>query len=264
MKVAFTKMHGCGNDFVVIDGRERKGMDWSGLGRKLLDRRFGIGGDQLLVILSSEKADAKMAIFEHNGRESEMCGNGIRCVARHLMEKAGKSSGAISIETIGGVKNIEYESNDRIRVDMGQPIFEKIWGKDISVQERNFRIYALSMGNPHAVMFVSELQDLEMVSTVGPILETHELFPNRSNIGFVYVRDRQNLDVRVWERGAGATAACGTGACAAGVVAILEGKGSDPIAIHFAGGTVEVSWKEGGSVYMTGPAASVFDGEVEL
>lgn len=263
MKIQFSKMHGCGNDFVLIDGRRTPDLPWKTLAPRLLDRRFGIGGDQLLVLLPSRKSDVRMAIYEQDSRESEMCGNGIRCAARFLHER-GEGGHGISFETLGGTKAAEIEAPDRIRIDMGKPVFEPIWGKEVEVRGRKLRLYALSMGNPHAVLFMNSIGDLGMIEEFGPILERHSLFPNGVNVEFVFVRDERNLAVRIWERGAGETFACGTGASASAVVSFREGKAKSPAKVHFKGGTLEIGWKPGESVFMTGPATCVFSGEIEI
>lgn len=273
MKFFFVKMQGCGNDFVLIDARKEGNRPWAEVSARLLDRRFGVGGDQLLVILPSKKADARMDIFERNGQQSEMCGNGIRCAARYLKEN-GESKNEISFETLAGIKTVEIESFDRICVDMGAPVFEpkeipvadstQVWGKAFEVQGQKIQIYPLSMGNPHAVVFVNSMSDLDQASMLGPALETHSFFPQKTNVEFVFVRDKENIAVRMWERAAGETFACGTGACAAGVAAIKENQTTSPVRIHFKGGTVEILWTPGQSVFMTGPATHVFKGEIEL
>lgn len=264
MKISFTKMHGCGNDFVIVDGRQFPDMKWGNLSSKLLDRRFGIGGDQFLVLLPSQKAHVRMGVFERNGRESEMCGNGIRCVA-HLLKEAGEIDSTVSIETLGGLKRVEVESNNQFRVDMGTPTLDtSLWGKGVVINGVKRTLYSLSMGNPHAVVFVDTLEEIEKIQEVGPIIEKDSFFPQRTNVELVFVRDRKNVAARIWERGAGETQACGTGASAVAVAAIHEGKADSPTKVHFRGGTLEIAWKSGGVVEMTGPATHVFTGEVEV
>jgi len=211
-------------------------------------------------------------VHNADGSESEMCGNGIRCVARYLQE-TGVPKSTYAFETPGGRRTVEIESFERIRVDMGAPIFEPgkipvaseapIWGKEIDVEGQNVKIYTLSMGNPHAVIFVGRSEQLNQVTTLGPKVERHSLFPRRTNVEFVHIKDG-HLHVRVWERSAGETWACGTGASAAGVVALREKHVKNPVRVEFRGGTVEISWKDGESVFMTGPAGRVFEGEVDL
>ncbi len=273
MKVFFEKMHGCGNDFVVIDAFGMSAQPWDEWAKRLLDRRFGVGGDQLIILMPSKNADAKMATFERDGQESEMCGNGIRCAARLLKEK-GLNKAAISFDTLAGMKVVEIESFDRIRVDMGKPIFEskkiplntseKVWGKEIIMDGKKIYIYALSMGNPHAVIFVDNQNQLLWITDIGPMLERDSLFPKKTNVEFVFVKDSRNAIVRMWERGAGETLACGTGACAIGVVAITESKMKSPVTLYFKGGSLEIAWKMGEAVFMTGPASHVFHGEMEI
>ena len=274
MRIPFSKMQGCGNDFVVIDGRRGPALSGPDLGKRLLDRRYGVGGDQLLILQPSERADVRMDIFERDGRQSEMCGNGIRCLVRFLREQDGSNVDQVSVETLGGKKVVWYESDERIRVDMGPPIFEPkeipvrsetaIWNFPMNVAGHDLRLFTVSMGNPHTVIFVEKEADLNWVTKIGPSLEVHELFPNRTNVEFVYVRDHNALDVRVWERAAGETAACGTGASAAGVVAIKENRVKSPTTISFRGGNVEIAWQRGEHVFLTGPATEVFTGEVEV
>ncbi|MFH1017592.1 MAG: diaminopimelate epimerase [Pseudomonadota bacterium] len=265
MKIRFTKMHGLGNDFVVIDARGLPEINWKEAAPKLLDRRFGIGGDQLLIVLPSSTADARLRIFERDGIETEMCGNGIRAVAR-LLRETGVTSPAIRIETLGGLKSVEVPSNDRIRVDMGVPQFDvvRLWNHAIDVEKERPRVHVVSMGNPHVVIFVESREGLEDVVRLGPRIERHSLFPNRTNVELVYVRDEHHLEVRVWERGAGETMACGTGACASAVAAVATSRAKSPVRVCFRGGELEVAWIPGKSVWMTGPAARVFDGEIEL
>jgi diaminopimelate epimerase len=264
MKIRFAKMHGCGNDFVVVDGRSFPSeLPWSQWAGRLLDRRFGVGADQLLVLLPSRSADARMRIFERDGAESEMCGNGIRCAARFLRE-GGNNASSISFETLGGVKTVSVESAERIRVDMGLPRFDPEWGKGVEIDGKTLTLYILSMGNPHAVIFVDSIEELSQVATLGPLIERHPLFPKRTNVEFVFVRDEGNLAVGIWERGAGETFACGTGASASGAAALRMGRVKSPVQVHFRGGTLEIAWEPGGSVFMTGPASRVFEGEVEV
>jgi diaminopimelate epimerase len=264
VKIRFEKMHGCGNDFVVVDGRKMPALPWSNVAARLLDRRFGVGGDQFLVILPSSSSDARMAIFERDGRESEMCGNGVRCVARFLSE-SGDSGRRVTLETLGGIKTVEIESPERFRADMGVPIPDpQIWGKELNVAGRSVLVHSLSMGNPHAVIFVKTIDELDSIGEVGPAIEVHPWFPKRTNVELVFVRDESNVVARIWERGAGETLACGTGASALAVASIREGRTKSPVQVHFKGGTLEIAWRPGESVRMTGPATHVFSGEVEI
>ncbi|MFH1262373.1 MAG: diaminopimelate epimerase [Pseudomonadota bacterium] len=264
MKIQFVKMHGCGNDFVLVDGQGfPPEAPWNQWAVRLLDRRFGVGADQLLVLLPSKSADARMRIFERDGAESEMCGNGIRCAARFLRER-GNDASSISFETVGGVKTVSVESNERIRVDMGKPGFDPQWEKQVEVDGKKLLLHVLSMGNPHAVIFVDSIEELSQTTKLGPLIERHALFPKRTNVEFVFVSDESNLAVGIWERGAGETFACGTGASASGVASLKMGKVKSPVAVHFRGGTLEIAWEPGGPVFMTGPASRVFKGEVEV
>lgn len=263
MKLRFRKMHGCGNDFVVIDARPGSHADWSQAAPRLLDRRFGVGADQLLILLPSNDADVRMRVFERDGAESEMCGNGIRCVAKLLKEEK-PARKRFTVDTLGGRKVLEIGSDGRISVEMGAPILDsKLWGRDVKVAGRSLKLHPLSMGNPHAVIFVGA-DELEEIGQLGPAVERHPLFPKRTNVELVCVRNRHELDVRVWERGAGETYACGTGASASAVAAITEGVAESPVTVHFQGGDLEIAWKPGMPVVKTGPAVEVFEGEVEL
>jgi len=264
VKLHFVKMQGVGNDFVVLDGRFMSEGPWDEWSRRLLDRKFGVGGDQLLVLLSSREADVKMRIFERNGQESEMCGNGIRCVARYLFER-GQAKKEYRIETLGGIKIVEVPSLEKIRVNMGVPVVDRnLWGREFRLADRIVKLHGVSMGNPHAVVFVERESDLELISLWGPSIENDALFPHRTNVELVLVEDPRNLKVRVWERGAGETLGCGTGACAVAVATLRERKAEAPISVQFRGGTLEVSWHEGEPVFMAGPAIEVFQGEIEL
>jgi diaminopimelate epimerase len=263
MKVKFSKMHGCGNDFVVVDARKIASQDWKKLSPKLLDRRFGVGADQLLVLLPSKSADVEMKIFERDGIETEMCGNGIRCVGRYLFEH-GLEKREYKIATLGGTKVIGYESWDKVTVDMGKPTLGEPFRRELNLSGRTLQLHIVSMGNPHAVFFLHSENELEWVTDIGPKLEHHEWFPNRTNVEFVFPKTHTDLTVRVWERGAGETYACGTGACAAAVAAIETGKARSPVQIHFKGGTLTINWKKGESVFMTGPAVQVYEGEIEI
>jgi diaminopimelate epimerase len=265
MKIRFTKMHGLGNDFVVVDARNLGPRDWKEQALRLLDRRFGVGGDQLMVLEPSVTAHIRMRIFERDGLETEMCGNGIRAVARFLLE-SGLRTETVRVETLGGLKTVGVESGGLYRVDMGKPAYDPdgLWGKAVDLHGESRIIHVVSMGNPHAVIFVDRPEGLQDVTRLGPILERHPLFPNRTNAEFVFARDPGHLDVRVWERGAGETMACGTGSCASGVAAIATGRAKSPVRVRFKGGELEIHWTPGGAVFMTGPAARVFDGEIEL
>jgi diaminopimelate epimerase len=271
--IPFTKMHGLGNDFVVVDCRARDWGDWSQLSRRLAHRRLGVGCDQVLLLYPSEVADFRMDIYNADGSRVEMCGNGVRCFARYLREKGVTSAGEIRVETLAGIVVPRF-CGDLVEVDMGEPVFE---GRRIPVaadgvvRERpletpagSISVTCVSMGNPHAVVFVEDAGDFP-VERVGPGVETHPFFPNRVNVEFVQVLSDRELRMRVWERGAGVTMACGTGACAAAVAAAWTGRTRRTATVVLDGGPLEIRWDEGsGRVFMTGPAETVFEGEYLL
>ena len=281
----FTKMEGCGNDYIYVDGTaeqipyEKKPE----IVRRLSDRHFGIGGDGIIFINPSDVADFEMEMWNSDGTRGAMCGNGIRCVAKFVYDKGLTDKEKITVVSAGSVKYLDLTVEDgavkKVRVDMGAPILEaskipvKVEGNPvvaapITVQGKEYRMTCVSMGNPHAVVFPEEyardLSDLP-IQEIGPYFEHHELFPDRTNTEFVKVVDRQNVNMRVWERGAGETLACGTGACAVGVSCILNGLTEDHITVHLLGGDLEIEWnREANRVFMTGPAEIVFEGEVKI
>lgn len=280
MKIKFTKMHGCGNDYVYIDCFERVIDNPQKLSMILSDRRYGIGGDGIILICASDKADAKMRIFNKDGSEGKMCGNGIRCVAKYLWDSGKvKSKENIKIETLSGVKTLEILSDSGnesvIKVDMGKAdlnsqnipmIFEKekVINEPITVNTENYNITCVSMGNPHCVIFCDEVYSAK-VKEIGSKLSSHRIFPEGVNVEFISKSDSNNLIMRVWERGSGETLACGSGACA-GVVAAAENglckKGED-ITVHLRGGKLVVNYSDSG-VFLTGNAVKVFEGEIEV
>ncbi|GAW93947.1 diaminopimelate epimerase [Calderihabitans maritimus] len=275
----FVKMHGLGNDFVVVDGRkEQLPEDLSELSRRVCDRHFGVGADGLVFIMPSDKADVRMRIFNPDGSEAEMCGNAIRCVAKYLYEKNIIPKEKIEIETLAGVMVPEIiKKNGEItgvRVDMGEPVLEPrqipmedkgpgpVVGRILSVKGREFSITAVSMGNPHCVIFVPEVDKVPLKEW-GPELETHPVFPRRTNVEFVEVLNRREVRMRVWERGAGETLACGTGACATVVASVLNDRTDREVTVHLQGGDLQIYWSpEDNRVYMTGPAVDVFEGRL--
>lgn len=271
-KIPFKKMHGLGNDFVVIDCLEENYPNLGPLAKQLCDRRFGIGCDQLLIIRPSEKADFKMEIFNADGGEVEMCGNGIRCVAKYLVNQGATTKNEMSIETLGGIIRPRLVG-DLVEVDMGQPILEgkkipttlegKIINHPLVIHDHEFKVTCVSMGNPHCVIFVSDVKEIP-VEELGPLIENNPLFPNRTNVEFVQALSPSHLKMRVWERGAGETLACGTGACGALVAAVLTGKGQREATLQLKGGKLNIRWSEKDNhVYMTGPGEEVFSGEIE-
>lgn len=278
----FTKMHGCGNDYVYIDGAAWKipQEDKSRMVRFLSDRHFGIGGDGVIFINPAEAADFEMEMYNADGTRAEMCGNGIRCVAKYVYDKGLTDKKRISIVSAGQVKHLELtvDQNDKVslvRVNMGSPILdperipvmvpgEQAVDVPIRVGGITHRMTCVSMGNPHAVVFVENVGDLKLEQT-GPLFESHELFPNRTNTEFVEVVDRRHVKMRVWERGTGETLACGTGCCATAVACVLNGLTDNNVTVGVLGGEIQVTWdREENLVYMTGPASTVFEGEICL
>lgn len=281
--IKFTKMHGLGNDYVYIDcvRQDCKAFmdDLPQIARLISDRHFGVGSDGLVLILPSEVADFRMRMFNSDGSEAEMCGNAIRCVGKYVYDSGLTQKTAVSIETLAGVKLLDMKVKDGkvqlVKVDMGQPILEPeripvksdkkaFINEPVEVEGQTFKITCVSMGNPHAVIYINDLDRLQL-EKVGPKIENHPLFPNRINVEFVQVIDRQTLKMRVWERGAGETMACGTGACAALVASVLNGLSQRSATVKLLGGNLIIEWSEqDGHVYMTGPAVKVFEGEIDL
>jgi diaminopimelate epimerase len=260
----FIKLQGVGNDFVLIDGRELDltGVDLKNLSIEICDRHFGVGADGLLLVLPSEKANYRMRIFNPDGSEPEMCGNGIRCFAKYVYEKDKLKCDVISVETLAGiiVPAIIEEGGvvSGIEVDMGIP---KKTGKFVI---GTFDISAISMGNPHAVIFADDLSAINLPE-VGPLIENHANFPNRTNVEFVKVISKTEIEIIVWERGAGVTLACGTGACASVVAANLAGLTGRKVLVHLPGGDLNIEWQESDDhVLMSGPAEAVFTGQWPL
>jgi diaminopimelate epimerase len=272
----FTKMQGCGNDYVYVDlFREKLTGDVSKLAVKIADRHFGVGGDGLILIGPSERADARMRMFNADGSEAEMCGNGLRCVAKYVYDHGIARKDRLNIETGRGILTVELEVQggkaQRVRVDMGEPILlaEKIptllqgdppTEAELLVEGEAFTFTCVSMGNPHAVAFVDEITD-RLVHQIGPRVESHEVFPRRTNVEFVKVNSRTDAHMRVWERGSGETLACGTGACAVAVAGVLTGRFDRKVTLHLLGGDLEIEWAADNHVYKTGPAVEVFSGE---
>lgn len=272
----FTKMHGLGNDFIVVSGEARLPDNAARLARQYCDRNFGIGADGLVYVLPSDKADFQMRIMNSDGSEAEQCGNAIRCVAKYVYDNGLTDKTELLIETIGAgaqpvrlnVKNGKAES---VRVDMGAPVLNgldvpttvdanPVVGYPVVVDGVEFRFTAVSMGNPHCVIYVDDAAGFDL-HRWGPKLETNELFPNRVNVEFATVRSRSHIDMRVWERGAGPTLACGTGACATVVAAVLYGKADRRAIVSLKGGDLDIEWSEADNrVYMTGPAETVYRG----
>ena len=268
MKIKFTKMHGLGNDYVFIDYVKNKSKikNSSQFAKRISDRHFGIGSDGLIIIHPSNTADFRMQMFNADGSEGEMCGNGIRCIGKYVYEKGFTNKKTLKIETLAGIKGLELNVANKkvksVKVDMGEPHVE--FGKTIAIEDRVFDFTAVSMGNPHCVIFAENLSD-ELVNKYGPLIESDSLFPNRTNVEFVKVMDRNNIELRVWERGSNETMACGTGACAAVVAAIANRKTGRKLSVKLLGGTLKIEWDEKTNhVLMTGPVETAFEGEIEV
>jgi len=278
----FAKMHGLGNDFVVVDCISQAGLEEvvTSQVRLLCDRHFGVGADGVILVLPSEKADARMRIFNPDGSEAEMCGNGVRCFAKLLYERGLVSKRSLTIETMAGIVKpslrVERGNVKEVLVDMGPPGLTredvpmtgangngKVVGEKIETTEGPVTVTCLSMGNPHCVVFVPRVEEYP-VNKLGPLLESHLAFPQRTNVEFVTPESEGRLRVRVWERGVGETLACGTGACAAAVAGVLNGLSARQVTISLAGGHLSVYWREDNRVLLTGPAEHLFDGEINL
>jgi diaminopimelate epimerase len=269
----FTKMQGTGNDFVVINAiREKLPADMTSFAKSVADRKFGVGCDQLLVVDKSDKADFKMLIFNNDGSEVEMCGNGIRCLAKFVRREGLTEKTQLSVETIAGKLKRTEIIGDRVRVDMDEPaLISKDWyhtypvDVELRVDNKNFNVTLVSMGNPHCVIFVPKITN-EQVLGWGPKIENHiHAFPNKINVEFARIINRSEIEMRVWERGAGETLACGTGACATAVAGILNQRTDAKVVVHMSGGDLDIEWKgKETSVFMTGPAEFVFDGELQF
>lgn len=273
----FTKMNGCGNDYVYINGFVENVENPKELVKKVSDRHFGIGSDGLILIVPSDKADFCMRMFNADGSEGEMCGNGIRCVAKYVYDHKMTDKTEISVETKAGIKYLDLTAEDgkvtKVKVDMGEPILEpkeipvrsekkRVVNEPIAVAEKTWNMTCVSMGNPHAVVFVEDTGSLE-IEKYGPLFENHELFPNRTNTEFVQVLNRNEINMRVWERGSGETLACGTGTCASVVACILNDFTDEKVLVHLLGGDLEIEYeKTTNHVFMTGPAETVFEGEL--
>ena len=276
----FTKMHGLGNDYVYMDAINQNIMNRSELAKYVSDRHFGIGSDGLILICKSEVADFKMEMYNQDGSQAEMCGNGIRCVGKFVYDKGMIDKKTITIETLAGIKELKmHEENGRIKtvkVDMGEPVLEpdKIPVKSnenpvknliLNADNEKFNFTCVSMGNPHAITFIKEDVNSFDICKYGRILEVDKVFPNKANIEFVNIIDEKTLKMRVWERGAGETLACGTGACGVTVASVLNNYTHRKVTVKLIGGDLEIEWnKEDNHVYMTGPAITVFEGEIEL
>lgn len=280
MKLKFTKMHGCGNDYIYFNCFEQEVADPEALSIRLSDRHFGIGGDGIVLICPSDVADAKMRMFNADGSEGKMCGNATRCIGKYMYEHGLISKPEMTLETLSGIKILKMTEEDgkitSVRVDMGKAILKpseiptKYTGDTavsvpLTVDGTEYAVTCVSMGNPHCIVFVDQDVNTLDLSKIGPSFENHEMFPERINTEFIRVIDDHTLQMRVWERGSGETLACGTGACAAAVASVLNGycpKGED-ITIHLIGGDLKIRYTDE-AVYLTGPATTVFEGSIEL
>lgn len=273
----FTKMHGCGNDYVYVNLFEEKMKDPAKVSIAVSDRHFGIGSDGLITIGPSDVADFRMRIYNADGSEAEMCGNGIRCVAKYVYDHKLTDQTQISVETGAGIKTLELTvENDKVtlvRVDMGEPILtpslipvvadgERVVDEPIVVAGKEWRMTCVSMGNPHAVLFVDDVEHFEL-EKYGPLFERHERFPKRTNTEFVQIVSRSEAIMRVWERGSAETWACGTGTCATVMACILNGCTDDSVLVHLRGGNLRIDYdRKSNHLFMTGPATEVFEGEI--
>ena len=273
----FTKMHGLGNDYIYIDCTKNKNkIDTpEELSKKVSDRHFGIGSDGLILICDSDKCDFKMRMFNADGSEAEMCGNGIRCVGKYVYDFGLTDKNKITIETKAGVKklklNIENEKVKTVTVDMGEPILDKNEIPFISdskfvelkVLDREFIFTPVSMGNPHAITFINNLDTFD-IDKYGKIVEIDKHFPNKTNVEFIEILDKNHIKMRVYERGTGETLACGTGACASVVASVLNNLTDRTVNVKLLGGSLNINYNEDGHVYMTGEATTVFNGEIDI
>lgn len=264
----FTKMHGIGNDYVYVNCFEETVKDPEKLAIAVSDRHFGIGSDGLILIVPSEVADCRMDMYNLDGSRGAMCGNGIRCVGKYVYDHHIVDKSHISVETASGIKYLDMKvENGKVTqatVDMGEPVKTSEVPENIDIDGKIYEFIGISMGNPHAVLFMDDVDSLDL-EKIGPKFEFHKRFPDRTNTEFVKVIDRARVKMRVWERGSGETLACGTGACAVAVASILAGYTDDEIEVELLGGTLRIKWdREKNRVYMTGPAVEVFNGDYEL
>lgn len=275
----FTKMQGLGNDYVYVNCFKEKIENPSEMAVKVSDRHFGIGSDGLILIKPSEVADFEMEMYNADGSRGEMCGNGIRCVAKYVYDYGLTDKTSISVETLGGIKyldlTVEHGKVTLVKVDMGTPILkpelipivakgETVIDEPIMVGGKEYHMTGVSMGNPHAVIYVDDVKGLDL-EKIGPKFENHERFPKRINTEFVHCIDRQTVEMRVWERGSGETLACGTGACAVAVSSILNNLTDTQVTVKLLGGDLQIEWdREKDRVFMTGPATVVFDGVIDI
>ena len=276
----FTKMHGCGNDYIYVNCFTEKIEEPSVIAKKVSDRHFGIGSDGLILICPSETADFKMRMFNADGSEGKMCGNGIRCVAKYVYDNGMTDKEVITVETLSGIKTLQLAVSEgrvqAVTVDMGSPVLtpsqipvkcegDRMINQPVSVGGKEYYITCVSMGNPHAVVFTEEEVTALNLEKIGPLFENHEIFPDRVNTEFIHVIDEKTIDMRVWERGSGETLACGTGACASVVACVLNHKTEVEVLVHLLGGDLEVRYdREKNTVLLTGPAEFICTGEIAI
>lgn len=273
----FTKMQGCGNDYIYVDCTKELIDNIAETAALVSDRHFGIGSDGLILIRPSKKADFMMDMYNQDGSRAQMCGNGIRCVAKYVYDNKLTDKKHLLIETLAGIKTLDLTVEDGevtlVTVNMGSPVIkpslipvksekDMLIGEPILAGNKEYRVTCVSMGNPHAIVFVEDTKKVP-IETIGPLFEHHELFPERINTEFVQIVDRTHINMRVWERGSGETLACGTGACASVVASILNGLTENEVTVSLLGGELKIRYDEN-TVYMTGPAVKVFDGEIIL
>jgi diaminopimelate epimerase len=278
MRLLFTKMHGISNDYIYVNAFATRVPNPAAVAQKVSDRRTGIGGDGLILICPSSTAHARMEMYNADGSRGEMCGNGIRCVGKYVYDRGLARANPLTVDTDAGVKTLFLELDDgkvsRVTVDMGEPILEgsripvaaagQVIDQPLEVGGKSYQVTCVSMGNPHCVTFVAAVEPLEL-EKIGPGFEHHPFFPKRVNTEFIQVVSPTELNMRVWERGSGETWACGTGACAAAVAAILNRKAGRRVTIRLRGGDLGIEWRaEDNHVYMTGPAEEVFEGTIEI
>ena len=278
LPMKFTKMHGCGNDYVYVDCTKDMLKDPSAAAQAVSDRHFGVGGDGLILICPSETADFRMAMYNADGSEGAMCGNGIRCVAKYVYDKGLTDKTRITVETKAGIKTLDLTVKEGkvslVKVDMGLPncnseaipvlgLGDFVVGRSVNVAGRDWTMTCVSMGNPHAVVWVDSMNDLPL-EELGPQFEHHPMFPDRVNTEFVQILNDHEINMRVWERGSGETLACGTGACASVAATYLNRRTGSNVLVHLRGGDLMIEIGDDGHIYMTGPATTVFEGEITL
>lgn len=276
----FTKMHGCGNDYVYVNCLEEKINNPNKVAKFISDRHFGIGSDGMICICPSDKADFRMAMYNSDGSEGAMCGNGVRCIAKYVYDYGLTDKTTITIETKGGIKELDLTVEDGkvtwVKVDMEAPItkasqipaiyddLDEVIDQPVIVDGKEYNITCISMGNPHGVVFVDSVADID-IEKIGPKFENHPMFPDRVNTEFIELVDDKTIKMRVWERGAGETLACGTGACASAYASYLNKKTGKKVLVHLLGGDLQIKYdEEKDTIFMTGPATTVFDGEIDL